>query len=170
MKNLALSIFKNAKIYERAATALQAAAHFDTPLLLPSNVNAALSLELYLKSLNILEHGVEFKIKGKHSHHFGQLYNELNEPTKLNLNMRFKSSVSQMNIDPITLLEREIGRSIPRDLKTNLNVWACIFTDLRYTHSFMEKYKEKPITMVFYPQIAESIVGHILEREPSWIS
>lgn len=170
MNNLALSIFRSAQVYERAAFALNSAASVDTPLLLPSHVNAALSLELYLKSLNILEHGIEFKVNGKHSHHFGQLYSELNEATKLDLKTRFKSSLSQMDSNEITSIERELGFAILRDLKTTLNNWAGIFTDLRYSHSFIEINKNRIVPMVFYPQIVESVAGHILEREPGWIS
>lgn len=170
MKNLALSIFRNAQVYERASRVLNAAGAQDFSLLLPGNVNAALSLELYFKSLNILEHGVEFKIKGKHSHHFGQLFQELGDATKISLNERFKAAVSRIDPNEIPRLESAIGGVIPKDLKTNLVEWAALFTDLRYAHSFIEKYKGKRVAMAFYSQIVESVVGHILEREPGWAS
>lgn len=170
MKILALAIFKNAQVYERASYVLNAAGSQDLALLLPSKVNAALSLELYFKSLKIIEHGVEFKIKGKHSHHFGQLFQELSETTKDSLNERFKAAVSRMDPNEIPRLESAIGGVIPKDLKTNLVEWAALFTDLRYGHSFIEKYKGKRVAMAFYSQIVESVVGHIYEREPGWAS
>lgn len=168
MKDLARSIFGHAQVYERASRVLNAAGARDFSLLLPSNVNAALSLELYFKSLNIIEHGVEFKIKGKHSHHFGQLFLELSEETKTNLNKRFKVAISKMDPNEIPRIESAIGGVIPKDLKTNLIEWAALFTDLRYAYSFIEKYKGKRVAMAFYSQIVETVVGHILEREPGW--
>lgn len=170
MKSLARSIFDNAQVYERASRILNASGNHDLAMLLPSHVNAALSLELYFKSLNILEHGVEFKINGKHSHHFAQLFQGLKESTKQELNERFKSAVSRMDPDEIPRLESMLGGVVPKDLKTNLVEWAAIFTDLRYAHSFVEKYKGKKVTMAFYPQIVESVYSVIIDREPTWKS
>ena len=170
MKSLARSIFGNAQVYERASRILNASGNHDPSMLLPSNVNAALSLELYFKSLNILEHGVEFKINGKHSHHFAQLFQELKEPTKQQLSERFNSAVSRMDPNEIPRLESILGGVVPKDLKTNLVEWAAIFTDLRYAHSFVEKYKGKKVAMAFYPQIVSSVCSVIFDREPAWKS
>jgi hypothetical protein len=170
LKDLARLIFGHAQVYEKACRVLNAAGAQEPSLLLPSSVNAALSLELYFKSLNIIEHGVEFKIKGRHSHHFGQLFQELSDETKTNLNERFKVAVSNMDPNEIAHLESAIGGVIPKDLKSNLIEWAAIFTELRYAQSFIEKNKGKRVAMAFYPQIVESVFGHITEREPSWVS
>ena len=105
MKSRARSIFGNAQVYEKASRILNAAGASDPAMLLPSNVNAALSLELYFKSLNILEHGVEFKINGKHSHHFAQLFQELKEPTRQQLIEKFKTAVSNMDPNEIPHLD-----------------------------------------------------------------
>lgn len=170
MKSLAHSIFNNAQVYERASRILNASGNHDPSMLLPSNVNAALSLELYFKSLNILEHGVEFKINGKHSHHFAQLFQELKEPTKLQLSERFNSAVSRIDPNEIPRLESILGGVVPKDLKTNLVKWAAIFTELRYAHSFVEKYNGKKVAMAFYPQIVNSVCSVIIDREPAWKS
>ena len=68
------------------------------------------------------------------------------------------------------LLESILGGVLPKDLKSNLVEWAAIFTDLRYTHSFIEKYKGKKVAMAFYPQIVSSICSVIIDREPAWKS
>lgn len=137
-------------------------------MMLPSIVNASLSLELYFKSLNIIEHNAEFKINGKHSHHFAQIFLGLKEPTRQQLCERFKSAVSNMDPNEIPHRESIMGGVIPKDLKTNLVEWQTMFVDLRYSHSFVEKYKGKKVAMAFYPQIVESIYGIIIEREPTW--
>jgi hypothetical protein len=170
MTVLARSIFDSAGAYERAARLLNASSSHDLSLRLPGHVNAALSLELYFKSLYLLEHGTEFKVNGKHSHRFGQLFQELTEPTRKDLTERFKLAVSQMDPLEIPRLESLIGGFVPKDLKTNLVEWATIFTDLRYAHSFIEKYEGKKVAMAFYPQIVAAVRGVILEREPSWAS
>ena len=157
MKSVAKSIFKNAQIYEKAAWVIQSATMHEMALLLPRNVNAALSLELYFKSLNILEHGIEFKINNKHSHHFAQLFQELKEVTKRSLNERFEQAIFEMDPNEFLPLETAIGGVIPKDLKSNLVVWASVFTDLRYLHTFTEKNKNQKFTMAFFPQIANSV-------------
>ena len=168
MRNIARLIFGNAQIYERVYRILNAAGGNDPSLLLPGNVNAALSLELYFKSLNILEHGVEFKINGKHSHHFAQLFQQLKEPTKIQLSEKFKIAISNVDPNEIARLEWMLGGVVPKDLKTNLVEWSTIFTDLRYAHSFIEKYKGKKVAMAFYPQIVDSVCTVIIDREPTW--
>ena len=62
MKSRARSIFDHAQVYERAARLLNTAGTSDPAMLLPSMVNAALSLELYFKSLYVIDRGAEFKV------------------------------------------------------------------------------------------------------------
>lgn len=75
-------------------------------------------------------------------------------------------------MDPswIPNIERLMGGVIAKDLKSNLVEWQSIFIDLRYTHSFIEKYKNKKVAMQFYPEIVKSVEGTILAREPGWAS
>jgi hypothetical protein len=167
MKSLAKSIFGNAQVYVRSSDALLNASQTDVALSLPSNVLASLSLELYFKSLNILEHGVEFKVNNKHSHHFAQIFGELKDETKKDLCERFDVAKSRMDPNRVPYLESLMG-VIPKDLKSNLVQWQTIFVDLRYVHSFIEKHKNKRVVMEFYPQIVESVHNAILAREPDW--
>jgi hypothetical protein len=170
MKARAQSIFGNAQVYERAARLLNNAGTNDHAMLLPSSVNAALSLELYFKSLYILDHGADFKVNGKHSHHFAILFEELNEPTKQKLLDKFNTALSTRNNNDILTYQSSFNMVVPKDLKTNLVQWANVFVDLRYAHEFTEKNKGKQKTMMFFPEIRDSIYNTIIDREPAWKS
>ena len=139
MKSRARSIFGNAQVYDRAARLLNTAGASDPAMLLPSIVNAALSLELYFKSLYALDRGAEFKVKGRHSHDFAALFEELHEPTKQHLLTKFNTAISARATDDIRMIESTLKMVVPRDLKTNLIQWASFFTDLRYADYFIEK-------------------------------
>lgn len=170
MKSLAEKIFGSARVYVRASEVLRSATQLDLALSLPSNVLAALSLELYFKSLHILEFGTEFKVNNKHSHHFALIFGGLKEATKMELCDKFDTAKSAMDPNWIPHVERLMGGVIAKDLKSNLVEWQSIFIDLRYTHSFIEKYKDKKVAMQFYPEIVKSVESTILAREPEWAS
>ena len=168
MKSRAQSIFSHAQIYGRAAYLLNTAGASDPAMLLPSTVNAALSLELYFKSLYILDHGTEFKVNGKPSHHFAILFEELQEPTKRQLLDQFNMALSSRNNNDILILKSSFNMVAPRDMKTNLVQWANVFVDLRYAYEFTEKNKGKPKSMMFFPEIRDSVHNTIIAREPTW--
>jgi len=170
MKFLARSIFSNAQVYDKAARLLNAAGASDPALLLPSMVNAALSLELYFKSLYVLDHGSEFKVKGRHSHDFAALFEELHEPTKQHLLAKFNTAISARATDDIRMIESTLKITVPRDFKTNLIQWASLFTDLRYAYYFIEKNKGVQKTMIFFPEIRDSVYNTTIERESTWKS
>ena len=170
MKSRARSIFDHAQVYERASHLLNAAGTSDLALLLPSQVNAALSLELYFKSLYILDHGADFKVNGKPSHHFAVLFEELKEPTKQQLVTHFKTALSALDAQYIPSVESSLKMVVPKDLKTNLVQWANVFVDLRYAYEFVEKNKGKPRSMIFFPQIRNSVYNTIIDREKTWQS
>jgi hypothetical protein len=170
MKSRARSIFGNAQVYDRAARLLNTAGASDLAMLLPSMVNAALSLELYFKSLYALDRGAEFKVKGKHSHDFATLFEELHEPTKQHLLAKFNAAISARATDDIRMIESTLKMVVPRDLKTNLIQWASLFTDLRYAYYFIEKNKGMQKTMMFFPEIRDSVYNTIIEHESTWKS
>lgn len=158
MKSRAQSIFAHAQVYERAARLLNTAVSNDPAMLLPSMVNAALSLELYFKSLYILDHSAEFKVNGKPSHHFAVLFEELHEPTKQQLLAQFNTALSARDNSDIRMFESAHNIVVPKDLKMNLVQWASLFTDLRYAYEFIDKNKGKPKTMMFFPEIRYRLV------------
>jgi hypothetical protein len=170
MKSRSWSIFRHAQVYERAARLLNAAGTSDPALLLPSMVNAALSLELYFKSLYVLDRGAEFKVKGRHSHDFAALFEELQEPTKEHLLAQFNTALSARNTNDIRMVESSLNMVVPQDLKENLVQWASIFVDLRYAYDFIETYKGEQKTMMFFPEIRDSVYNAIIGRESTWKS
>lgn len=170
MKSRARSIFGNAQVYDRAASLLNTAGANDPAMLLPSIVNAALSLELYFKSLYILDRSAEFKVKGRHSHDFSALFKELHEPTKQHLLTKFNASISARATDDIRIIESTLKMAVPIDLETNLIQWASLFTDLRYADYFIVKNKGVQKTMMFFPEIRDSVYNTIIECESTWKS
>ncbi|MDE1890453.1 MAG: hypothetical protein KGJ87_07560 [Planctomycetota bacterium] len=124
-------------------------------------------MELYFKSLYALDRGAEFKVKGRHSHDFAALFEELHEPTKQH---KFNTAISARATDDIRMIESTLKMVVPRDLKANLNQWASLFTDLRYAGYFIEKNKGVQKTMMFFPEIRDSVYNTIIERESTWKS
>ena len=165
MNSRAQAIFDHAQVYERAARLLNMAGVSDPALLLPSMVNAALSLELYFKALYVLDHGVEFKVNGRHSHDFVALFERLHEKTKEHLLARFNTALSARDATDIDMLERSMKVVVPRDLQTNLAEWASIFVDLRYAYDFIDKHKGNQRTMMFFPEIRDAVHSAIIDHE-----
>ena len=144
MKSRARSMFDHAQVYERAARLLNASGASDPAMLLPSMVNAALSLELYCKALHILDRGNEFKVKGRHSHDFAALFENLTEQTKQSLLSQFSTELSVRNNTDIRALEESMNIVVSKDLKTNLSHWASVFVDVRYAFDFIDNYGCNP--------------------------
>jgi hypothetical protein len=145
-------ILENAELYEKAAFILN-----ERNLFLPSQVNAALSLELYFKALYLIDKNEDFKIKRKHSHNFHELFNLLSSEIKEKLNMKFNYLLSQRNMDDVNQLEFDMKRDkieiiIPRTLEENLKCWSEIFINVRYSYDN----KELRI-MLFLPEIQQVV-------------
>jgi len=98
------------------------------------------------------------------------LFEELKEPTKQQLLAQFKTALAAMDAKYIPSVESSLQMVVPKDLKTNLVQWANVFVDLRYAHEFVEKNKGKQKTMMFFPQIRDSVYNTIVERESTWKS
>ena len=129
---------------------------------------SALSFELYFKSLYILDHGIDFKENGKHSHNFAVLFEKLHMPTKLQLLDQFNVACAAMDSKCIPGVESSLKIVVPKDLKTNLVQWASVFTELRYAYELKAKGKQK--IMLFFPEIRNSVYNTIITREPAWVS
>jgi hypothetical protein len=166
MQNPAEPIFRAAHMYEHAARQLNGCG--DASMLLPSMVNAALSLELYFKCLYILDRGVEFKIKERHSHDFHALFEELTADIKLRLTNDFASNLQTRNMSDVRSIEQSLSIVVPLSLKENLVQWASVFVDLRYVYDFIQRQQGRQRTMMFYPEISGLLRKAILDREPSW--
>lgn len=168
MNDRAHAIFRSAQMYERAARSLNAASSSDPSLLMPSVVNAALCLELYLKSVYVLDKQTEFKVRNRHSHDFFALFEQLPDSTRHQLSERFDGALAVRDMSDVNRLENSFQVVVARDLRANLANWATVFTELRYVYHFLERQTGQQKTMMFFPEIAASVAGVILDREPTW--
>ena len=145
-------ILENAKLYEEAAFLLNERKQF-----LPSQVNAALSLELYFKALYLIEKKEDFKIKGKHSHNFYELFNSLSDETKKRMINKFDILMQNRDNYDVEKIENEMRKDnqdikIPLNLEENLENWSKVFVNGRYYYDY-----NKELIMMFFPEILQVI-------------
>jgi hypothetical protein len=162
MSNRAKDVFKTAISYSKAAQTLNQAVSGDLGLLLPSLVVAALSLELFFKSLYLLEYNKEFKVDGRYSHDFHSLFNLLPEVVKNSLEEYFNASIRERNMEDVDLLMTEHSITVPLGLSDNLRSWSGVFTKVRYIY-------DRPghqVSMFFFPEIEQAVIRVIRERHP----
>jgi hypothetical protein len=131
-------------------------------LALPSAVNAALALELFLKTLYFLERGEDFKVKGRHSHDFHVLYCQLEVQRRQKMDAFFTQRLSKRNMSDVEQMERVSSISVPRDLVGNLKSWKDVFVNCRYAY----EPPGKPMSMCFFPEIEDSISDAIFPLRP----
>lgn len=160
-------VFKGAAAYSAAATMLNTSGKLE--VMIPSCVNAALSLELYFKSLYILEKGVDFKINGRHSHNFLKIFDDLDLATKTALNNDFDAKIKAADMTPVHTLKKNSGLETPLTLRPNLEHWSGIFVNLRYLHDFIEDESAKVVHMAWFLDIEAAVRHVIFSRQPNWI-
>lgn len=164
MTDRAESIYLNAKRYSKASRSLNLSSQDDQDLLFPSFVNAALALELFFKALFYIENNTDFKIKNKNSHDFSILFDRLNQQTKKVINQNFNERIKARNMEEIEVIEREQLIVIPRDLRNNLKLWSEVFVSIRYIYDR----PQKPMPMMFFPEIEQSVLLAIYHYKPEW--
>jgi hypothetical protein len=165
MRDTALELFRTAGMYGKAARILNA---HRPGLLIPSTVMAAFTLELYFKSLYVLERHAEFRVKGRRSHDFYALFEDLSDSIQQELTRDFASGLAARDMRDIREVEETQKMAVPRDLKSNLKGWSGGFAQLRYVHEFIEKEKGTPWAWCFFPEIEASVVAAVTRRQPTW--
>lgn len=165
MEERAKKIFRVAETYSKAARNINAAAEMDPSQLLPSQVIAALALELYFKSLYFIENNKEFKINNRHSHDFSTLFGELSKDLRDSLEANFQSLMKKRNMQDVHIIESECVK-VHRDLKSNLRCWKDVFTQVRY----MYDNPNKEIQMMFFPEIEQAVKETIFSFRPNFQS
>ncbi|OOF10251.1 MULTISPECIES: hypothetical protein [unclassified Salinivibrio] len=166
MEDRAKSIFSSAGMYSKAAHLMNEGSRGDPSLLIPSQVNAALALELYFKSLYLIEKGSDFKVGGRHSHDFHALFSDLSRQSKEKLLYQFQSAISSRDMSDVVTMERETKVEIPRDLEGNLQSWSGVFTKVRYVY-------DKPkhaVSMMFFPEIEQAVRDTVINLRPDFRS
>lgn len=170
MNDKPTAMFQNACSYSKAAGVLNELAlgkqssQRTRDLAVPSAVNAALALELFLKTLYFLERGKDFKIKDRHSHDFHALYLDLEAGGRQRMEESFAERLSRRSMSDVEQIERITSMPIPRDLAANLKTWKDVFVDCRYIH----EPHGKGISMFFFPEIEDSVAGAILALRPEF--
>ncbi|MDN3617510.1 hypothetical protein ACFFUS_06005 [Vibrio gallaecicus] len=159
----ARKILESAVDYMKAANVLNHSSVQHPTLLLPSQVNAALSLELYFKSLYLLIFGEDFKVKGNHSHDFYKIYKALPDEMRKRMNDNFDSLVKARDNSDVKQLREESKVNISLKLESLIQNWSGVFTKMRYVY---EDHKGSYV-MILFPEIAK-VVGmeiYSIDRE-----
>ena len=154
------SMYKTAEVYSKAAKYLNG---IDMAVLLPSQVIASLSLELYFKSLYCFVFNKEFKINNKHSHDFHRLFLELPNDIKNSMCKEFQKILATRDMKDAERMESFSKIKVPRDLVENLRNWSSVFVKIRYFH---DKPKDS-IVMMFFPEIEEIVIKAISSLKPN---
>jgi len=153
-QNKSIDIYNNAQTYSKIAKYVNQSG--DRSFLIPSQVIAALSLELHFKSLFYLETESDFKINGRYSHDFYFLFKELSDESKKEIKCDFETAIKNRNMNDVKLMEKQIHTKISLGFFDNLKIWSTIFTEVRYLYE--EKAKQ---SMMFFPEFEQAIVARI---------
>ena len=114
----ARQILDAARLYSQVAKFVNGSGR--QQFLMPSQVVAALSLELYFKCLFFMENDADFKVNGRHSHDFALLFEALTEEARKDIETAFQERMSVRKMDDIMRLE-EFG-----NMKIRTSVPKCI--------------------------------------------
>lgn len=166
MEDRAKAIFLTAGIYSKAARHINAIVQNDSSQLLPSQVIAALALELYFKSLYFIEKRIDFMIDGRHSHDISALFKELSEDSRSNLERCFQTLMQARNMKDVKAIESASKVNVPRDLAGNLEYWSDVFTKVRYIHDKPNETR----SMMFFPEIEQVVKIVLFEIRPDFRS
>jgi hypothetical protein len=166
MEDRAKAIFLTAGTYSKAARHINAAVQNDPSQLLPSQVIAALALELYFKSLYFIEKNRDFRIDGRHSHDFNALFEELSEDSRSNLERCFQTLMQARDMQDVQAIESASKVRVPCDLAGNLECWSDVFTKVRYIHDKPNEAK----SMMFFPEIEQAVKNVLFDIRPDFQS
>ena len=163
MTDAALLRYKYALSYSKAAKAINARAGSEPELLLPSQVNAALALELYFKSLYYALNNTDFLHKGRHTHDVGRIFDALKSEIKARLEKEFGRRLAGRNMGDLALYER-MGISVQSNLKLVLENWSQVFVKFRYAYDL----PKSPINALFFPELEGTLIDIIRQLRPNW--
>jgi hypothetical protein len=91
--------------------------------LIPSQVIAALSLELFFKTLFFIENSTDFKINGRYSHDFFALFQELSNESRVRIQSNFEEAIKNRGMQDINLMEKIGSLKVNLDFSENLKIW-----------------------------------------------
>lgn len=171
MKLKAKGLFDGGEMYAKSARVLS-----NNGMFIPGVVNGALALELYFKSLYILDFSKEFKQNDRHSHNFLALFDQLPALTQTQLIREFDNEIAEM--DQVNLkadnkiFKQMAGVDVSIAFRANLIQWHDVFVNLRYLHEFTEDIKVKKSAKrhwTFLDQIERAVRRTVFDKEPAWM-
>jgi RNAse (barnase) inhibitor barstar len=164
VEDRAKSIFQTACTYSNSAQHLNriASSGEDMSQFIPSQVIAALALELYFKSLYFIKNKEDFRINGKYSHNFHALVERLSPDIKNTLEIEFQSLMTLRNMNDVSIFKSEFGIDISLDLAENLQSWSDVFTKVRYVYDKPNENK----SMMFFTEIEQAVKKTIFSLRP----
>lgn len=151
-----------AKIYSDAAYLLNQSVKLDQDdlkSLFPSQVLAALSLELYIKTIYFIE-----KSNSKFSHNLEGMFNEFEESTRIFIINKYNELMKKRDMKDIENLGNALNMHIDTSFVSMLKIWSEVFVNTRYFYE--NKIANKP--MVLFPELESSLVSFILEKRPDF--
>ena len=144
----AQKIFDNAEIFHLAYQLLN-----KQGIIIPSVVNGALAIELYLKCLYMLE-----KQKREKIHDLERIFDKLSIETKKTLEENFESSINKKEVkESLSEMERISKIKSQTNFRTFLEETGKVFVRARY---FFER---EQFSFHCYPQIREVLLKRITE-------
>lgn len=165
-KDRAKAIFKNARRYAEASQFL-----FDNGFSLPNPeffipaiVYEVLALELYFKTIYYFDKNKDFKINGKHSHDFYELFKQLSSNIKDDLIKHFKDSLNSPRLEQMKDIKNKTNVTISLDFKNNLKNWSKVFVDIRYIYDR----DQSGLKLSFFSEIEKALLQIIYKFQSSW--
>jgi hypothetical protein len=131
--------------------------------LIPSQVIAALALELYFKTLYYIENEADFKINNRHSHDFATLFKALTDDAQSEIEATFNQALVTRNMEDIRQVEAFGKLSVSTEFAENLKTWSEVFTEVRYLYE--EKSRKN---MVFFPEMERAVAARNRKVRPDW--
>ena len=77
----------------------------ENPVIWTLQVNAALALELYFKSLYFIEQNSDFKVNGKNPHNFHALFNRLSQNVSDQLTHEFQEIIAARDMSDVDKID-----------------------------------------------------------------
>ncbi len=160
-----LQVLDSARGYSKSAHILNSlvSQNKNMDLLLPSTVNAALSIELYFKSLHLIVFSSDFKVNGNYSHNFSLIYAKLDKIIKGQMDKDFSELINRRNMKDVINIEATTKVVIPRSFSKNLVVWKDVFIKFRYQYE-----NNFSGSTFFFPEIENVVLKQIYLLKPEW--
>jgi hypothetical protein len=161
-------ILNNARLYSSAAWILSRNSSGlggqERCNLIPSQVMAAFSLELYFKALFYILNGKDFRSNNRRSHDISKIFNSLEYSLQQKMINDFDLILRSEKLPNSWHLKKEVKRAIPLNLESNLKVRSKILT--RFRHPYEVENENNLLQIWFSREIEDVVKKTIFEIKP----